>query len=105
MSEMKTWNNGDSGKIVKEAIEYNFSNLDHRVSNLAGSYTHSFTQSGWSDNTIFIPYSEYMKDSPQVELYIKIGDDYTPVFGGYIIKEVGVELQTDKPYEGRVVIR
>lgn len=106
---MNSWKNGDKGSKVKAIIDQNFSKLDERLSALASQvsdrYARSFTSSDWTNGTIFIDYSEYRKSNPCVDLYIKNSEGYSLVYGGYEIKNSGIEIQSDLPYEGRVVIR
>ena len=102
---MKTWSNGDKASVVKEIIDSNFSTLDTRITQVAKTYVREFTASDWSFGVILIQYSEYSKPNPCIELYIKNGDGYSVVLGGYEIKNYGIELQSDIAYEGKVVIR
>ena len=102
---MKTWNNGDSGAVVKEIIDGNFASLSTRVEQETKVYVKNFTASDWSYGIISIQYSEYQRLNPIIELYIKTSSGYTVVLGGYEIKDYGIELQSDIAYEGKVVIR
>lgn len=102
---MDTWRNGDSGKLVKEVIDRNFEILDVRTSQLANKCVLSFGIFEWKDGIIFISRSIYNKLDPCVDLYIKNDTGYSLVYGGYKIKDDGIELQSDLPYEGKVVIR
>lgn len=102
---MNSWNNGDSGKVVKAIIDDNFDILDKRITNAIDARVKSFTASEWNLGTIFIPYSEYQKDNPCIELYIKNDSKYSLVYGGYEIRNDGIELQSDMAYAGKVVIR
>ena len=68
-------------------------------------YVKDFIVSEWESGAISISQSEYNKETPHIEVYIKNEDGYAVVYGGYEIKNYGIELQTDMPYEGRVVIR
>ena len=105
MAEIKKWNYGDTGKTVKDIIDTNFANLNEQVNQLTNRWEHSFKASDWVDGLIKIAYSQYKKINPCVDLYIKNGDGYSFVYGGYEIKDNGIELQSDMPYEGKVVIR
>lgn len=105
MAEISTWRNGDSGKIVKEIIDTNFTNLNVQIGQLSQKYIYSFSKADWNDGIIFISYSEYLKQNPCIELYVKTSGGYSPVVGGYEINNNGISLQTDLPYDGRVVIR
>lgn len=114
---MESWKNGAQGSEVKRIINNNFDILDKKIIGINGKISNleptgiTFVSSTWvyveSSKTyaIFIPYSSYNKANPSVEVYIKNGDGYSPVRGGYKIKEYGVELQSDLAYEGKVVIR
>ena len=106
---MKTWNNGDEGKTVKDIIDDNFDALGTRINELdrriSESYTKEFTKSDWNLGTIIIEYSEYKISNPCVNLYIKDSSgSYTEVHGGYTFTQMGIELNSDIPYEGKVVI-
>ena len=105
MAEINTWRNGDSGKIVKEVIDSNFTNLNVQIGQLSNRYVFSFAESDWRNGVIYIEYSEYMKQNPCVEVYINTNNGLSPVWGGYEIKNNGIELQSDLPYAGKVVIR
>ena len=101
---IKKWINGDNGKVVKEIIEENFDALDHRITVLENKYVYNFISSDWSDGIISLDISGSLRDNPEVSLYLKQGNNYIPVCSGYIITNNGIELQSDLPYEGRVVI-
>ena len=116
---MNSWINGAKGSEVKRVIDNNFDILDKRTIKLNEDMSKlnssvicvNFVASGWGfveglkTYTISIPYNDYNKANPGVEVYIKNEGDYSAVHGGYIIKESGIELQSDIPYEGKVVIR
>lgn len=102
---MQKWNNGERGDIVKKIIEDNFDILEARTARLASNYIMDFDLPDWSSGVIFIPYSQYNKPTPCVDLYMKTVDGYSLVFGGYEIKNNGIELHSDMAYKGRVVIR
>ena len=109
MAELVFWQNGDSGKTVKNAIETSFKNVNEQLSQLSqkhdSSYVFDFAVSDWNNGKITIDYSAYLKQNPCVHLYIKNGNKYSFVCGDYIITASGIELQSDLAYEGRVVIR
>ena len=105
MAEIKKWQYGDSGETVKNVIDSNFSNLNEQVNQLTYRWEYSFKASDWVDGVIKLTYSQYKKINPCVDLYIKSKDGYSFVHGGYEIKSDGIELQSDLPYEGKVVIR
>ena len=105
MAELKSWQNGSKGSEVKEIIETNFANINAQLNQIANYYVQSFTTSDWNKGTIFINYSTYLKQNPCVDLYIKNGNGYSFVYGGYEIKNNGIELQSDMAYDGKVVIR
>ena len=102
---MKTWKNGEKGKVVKQIIDENFSTLETSITQMKKTYIKDFTSSDWSSGVIFIQYSEYVKSHPIVELYAKHNGKYSSVFGGYRITDSGIELLSDINYEGRVIIR
>ena len=102
---MTQWEDGASGEEVKKIIDENFDILDIRTKEISLGYVKEFTKDTWSAGTIFIPYTDYLKINPCVEVYIKTNRGYCNVFDGYSIKENGVEIQSDIIYEGKVVIR
>ena len=115
---METWINGAKGSEVKTVIDNNFDILDKRTAKLnedlskkTESISIRFTKTNWAfiENiktyTISIPYADYNKENPYVEVYFKNESGYLVVCGGYIIEERGITLQSDIPYEGKVVIR
>ena len=105
---MDTWNNGDSGKVVKKIIDNNFSTLYTSISQIKNNSEKCviyFLASDWSDDgKLFIEYSKYNKLNPFVDLYIKNGNSYSFVFGGCEVTNDGIELQSDMAYDGKVVI-
>ena len=105
MAEISKWQYGDNGETVKNIIDTNFANLNKQVNQLNNRWVYIFTKSDWINGTIHLSYSQYQKLNPCIDLYIKNGDGYSFVYGGYEIKTDGVELQSDIPYEGKVVIR
>lgn len=105
MAEINTWQYGDSGKTVKEIIDTNFDNLNTQVNQLTNRWEREFKTADWEYGVIRIPYSEYKKINPCVDLYIKTDNGFSFVYGGCVIKEDGIELQSDMPYEGKVVVR
>lgn len=114
---MESWVNGAKGSDVKSVIDNNFDVLDKRTVKLNDSISKlepisiKFAKADWGfvDNqetyTIFVPFAIYNKETPCVEVYLKTEKGYSTVCGGYIIEEGGVSLQSDIPYEGKVVIR
>lgn len=115
---MESWVNGEMGSKVKQVIDNNFDILDKRTIKLNDELSKNIepiskkitkTEWGFTDNlktyTIFIPYTDYEKETPCVEVYFKNGGGYSSVYGGAIIEERGITLQSDIPYEGKVVIR
>ena len=105
MAQIDRWNYGDSGQRVKEIIDANFDNLNNQIGQMATRWEKYFTKADWVNGTIFLPYSDYKKLSPCIDLYIKNDGGYSFVYGGYEIKSDGVELQSDISYEGKVVVR
>lgn len=105
---MRTWQNGERGKVVKEIIDENFEQLDDRTRKIElfnKAMSKTFSIEDWETGSITIDYSEYNKVNPCVELYIKTSQGYSIVYGGYILTDDGIELQSDIAYEGKVVIR
>lgn len=122
---MESWVNGEKGSEVKRIIDSNFDILDKRTKKMnddilkledsnasnSPSLKIEFIVSNWvfvenlKTYIISIPYENYKNENPCVEVYIKNEDGYSSVYGGYIIKESAIDLQSDMPYEGRVVIR
>ena len=105
MAQLVFWKNGDSGKTVKEAIETSLNNINEQVNQLSRMYVYDFKLSDWNNGKIVIDYSVYLRQNPCVDLYIKSENGYSLVYGGYEIMQNGIELQSDMPYEGKVVIR
>lgn len=105
MAEIKKWQYGDNGKTVKEIIDANFDNLNTQMSQLTNRWEREFKTEDWKDGVIRIAYSEYKKVNPCVDLYIKRDNALSFVYGGYEINGNYIELQSDMPYEGKVVIR
>lgn len=102
---MSLWKTGDSGERVREAIEREFDRLNKRIDQGTPPKVMDFKLSDWDGGTIFIAQSEYNKAYPCVDLYMKLNGVYSLVLGGYSYNSGGIELQSDIPYEGRVVIR
>ena len=105
MADLVFWRNGDQGSVVKKAIETNFTNLNEQLAQVSKAYVFTFRKSDWSNGVIFISETAYSKQNPCVDLYLKDGDKYSVVYGGFVVKDRGVELRSDMPYEGKVVIR
>lgn len=103
---IKEITNGGQGKDVRETINSNFVELDRRTNALVPHpYTKIFTSSHWSNGEISIPYSEHGIENPvSVSLYIGNTNNYDAVFGGYRINVNTIILQSDIPYDGKVVI-
>ena len=114
---MDSWVNGAYGSDVKRVIDSNFDILDKRTAKISDDISKleplsiNFISSEWVfvNNTktyaISIPFSNYNKANPCVDVYIKSEDGYSLVYGGHKICESSIVLQSDIPYEGRVVIR
>lgn len=105
MAKIDQWRYGDNGKTVKEIIDSNFANLNRQLNQITDRWEHKFKASDWVNGIINLNYSQYKKASPCVDLYIKSDNGYLFVYGGYKIKEDSIELQSDMPYEGKVVVR
>ena len=105
MAELKFWQNGSKGSEVKEIIETNFKNINAQLGQVASPYVQTFTVSDWKNGAIFIDYSAYSRQNPCIDLFVKNGNAYSFVYGGYEIKNNGIELQSDIAYDGKVVIR
>ena len=122
---MESWINGEKSSKVKSIIDNNFDILDKRTKKMnddisklvnggaseSTSLRIEFIASNWSffENLktyiISIPYENYKKENPCIEVYVKNNDGYSSVYDGYIIRENAIDLQADMPYEGRVVIK
>lgn len=117
---MDSWTNGAKGSEVKRVIDNNFDILDKRTIKIKEDISKldslniksiNFVESNWGFNqnlntyTISISYMGYEKSNPNVDIYMKNEDGYSFVYGGYKISEDGIDLQSDIPYEGKVVIR
>lgn len=105
MAEINEWQNGANGKTVKNVIDSNFKNLNNQLNQLSNGYVYGFKPSDWENGVIVIDYAKYLKDNPRVDLYIKNNSSYSFVYGGYEIRQDRIELHSDIPYEGKVVIR
>lgn len=105
MAKIDKWIFGDNGETVKNIIDSNFANINEQLNHLANRWEFCFKTSDWEDGKISIDYSQYKKINPCVDLYIKNDSGYSFVYGGYEIKANGIELQSDMPYEGKVVVR
>lgn len=102
---MSLWKTGDSGEKVRQVIEKQFNTLNERINQGMPPYVMDFKLSDWDNGTIFIEQSKYNKAYPCVDLYMKLNGTYSLALGGYSYSNGGIELQSDIPYEGRVVIR
>ena len=105
MAKIDKWKFGDNGEGVKNIIDANFANLNDQVNQLTNRWEQDFKISDWVNGKISLAYSQYKKINPCVDLYIKSESGYSSVYGGYEIKPNGIELRSDLPYEGKVVIR
>lgn len=105
MAEIGKWQYGDNGKKVKEIIDTNFANINEQVNQLTNRWEYKFKASDWIDGKITLAYSQYKKINPCVDLYIESSNGYSLVYGGYEILSKGIELQSDMPYAGKVVVR
>ena len=103
-NDLKKWSSGASGKDVREAIEYNFNILKQRLDNR--TYQKTFTISDWKDGVIFIDYYEHRILTPSPHVMILQDGKYVDVYGGYYIDDKDcVYLQSDIPFDGKVVIK
>ena len=114
---MNSWINGEKGSEVRRIIDNNFDILDKRTIKINKDISKmiplgiDFVVSDWvftegsQTYTISIPYEVYSRVNPCVEVYIKNKDGYSFVYAGHMLREYGIDLQSDMPYEGRVVIR
>lgn len=105
MAKIDQWRYGDNGETVKNVIDNNFANLNNQINQLSNRWEHKFKVSDWDNGTISIYYSQYKKINPCVDLYIKTENGYSFVYGGFEIKADSIELQSDIPFEGKVVVR
>ena len=114
---MESWVNGEKGSEVRRVIDNNFDILDKRTVKINNDILKlsplsiNFVTSDWAfvealnAYIISIPYEDYIRENPCADVYIKSESDYLIVYGGCAIRENGIELQSDMPYEGKVVIR
>lgn len=100
---MKKWQHGDSGAVVKKAIETNFETLFELVSKRV--YEKNFTMSDWRNGTYVIKVDEHNIPSPIAQVYILTANGYDEVLGGYYIDGRDIVLQSDIPFDGKVVIK
>lgn len=102
--ELKKWENGARGGYVKEVIDYNFQFLNNRIDDR--SYSKTFTISNWRNGIIDIDYHEHRIESPTPQVMMFYDGKYVDVYGGYYIDSSnGVHLQSDIPFDGKVVIK
>ena len=100
----KLWNNGERGDVVKSIIEYNFALLNKRMDER--HFSKSFLLSDWVDGTIFISALEHNIVSPTPHVLMLSDGNYIDVYGGYYIDdENNIYLQSDIPFDGKVVIK
>lgn len=103
-SDIKSWNNGDSGEYVKEVIDSNFRILEQRI--IKSTFLKTFNSSDWANGLITIKYAEHGIYSPIPHVFILDGEEYVDVIDGYLVdSENNVYLQSDIPYTGKVVIK
>ena len=114
---MDSWINGAKGSDVKQVIDNNFDILDKRTEKINNDVLRlnpicvNFVASDWifvegiKTYTISIPYTDYNRENPCVDVFIKNENEYSLVYGGYILEKDGIKLQSDIPYEGKVVVR
>ena len=70
------------------------------------AYAQDIFIDSWVDNSIKIPFNQHGVKNPAVQMFIGIGDSFTPVLGGVEIdSEYNVSLSTDLPFDGKVVIK
>lgn len=105
MAKIEQWQYGDSGEVVKNVIDSNFVNINEQLNQFIARWEFHFKPSDWADGTINIAYSKYKKVNPCVDLYIKDNDGFSVVYGGCKVYSDYIELQSDIPYEGKVVVR
>lgn len=106
MSEksLRTWRNGDSGAYVKEVIEHNFNILNEKLNNRC--FSKSFTTSDWDSGIIRIDYYEHRFSNPSPSIYFLYNGVYLEVCGGFTIdSKNNIFLESDMPFEGKVVVR
>lgn len=70
------------------------------------SYTQGLSINDWVDNSIAILFDQHGIQNPAVQLFMKSGDSFIPVLGGIEIdSSYNVNLSTDLPFNGKVVIK
>lgn len=98
------WNNGDSGQVVKDVIEYNFALLNKRLDERY--FTKTFTSTDWKNGVITVDYYEHRINPPSPHVLMLNNGKYIDVYGGYYIDaENNIHLQSDIPFNGKVVIK
>lgn len=69
-------------------------------------FTLDISTDDWIGNNINILFNQHGIKNPDVQLLMKDGDLFTPVFGGVKIDSAyNVTLSTDLPFNGKVVIK
>ena len=102
--ELRKWENGARGDYVKEVVDYNFQFLNDRITKR--SYSKTFTASDWRNGTIYIDYYEHRFESPIIQVTMLYNGNYVDVYGGYYTdSNNNVYLQSDIPFDGKVVIK
>ena len=70
------------------------------------AYTQDISIDNWADNSIEIPFNQHGVRNPTVQMFMGVGNSFTPVLGGVEIdSEYNVSLSTDLPFDGKVVIK
>lgn len=70
------------------------------------TYVQEFKENNWTNNTIFIPYSEHLISNPIIKMFILYKGSYHPVLGEVEVDtDFNITLLTDMPFAGRVVIK
>lgn len=69
-------------------------------------YIRAINESDWTNNEITINFSTHLISNPVVQLFIKDGNNYSPVIGGISVdNDFNIVLSTDIPFEGKVVVK
>lgn len=70
------------------------------------SYSLSFTEQDWNDNSLYIPFTDHAVSDPMVQIFMLVNGTHQPVMGGIEIDtNFNITLSTDMPFSGKVVVK
>ena len=99
------WRNGETAANVKEVIDYNFRLLYERTKITEGFYK-LFYKKDWRDGVITINYSDHRISNPSPQILMIDSGKYINVLGGFYVDSKGnIILESDIPYDGKVVVK